>query len=117
MGKIADRFAQKQLWKCLEKIAAKATKVRGMNEIEIAQAKNDPRHAHKDLTTKGFFRGLCNRRDCLSDRDVEFYNWGSYAFYCQDCARMLNRENRPWTDSKDLCNRVTEEEARRCSVM
>jgi len=43
----------------------------------------------KDLGLKGRYGLLCNRTQCLSD-GATWYNRGSYAFYCEDCAHMLN---------------------------
>lgn len=47
---------------------------------------------------KGHYDGLCNRSACLTTRNVRFYNIGSYAFYCEDCAHLLNASNRRFKD-------------------
>ncbi|MFK3740913.1 hypothetical protein [Massilia sp. TN1-12] len=46
----------------------------------------------KALGLKGRWNLLCNRTQCLRTPAV-WYNRGSYAFYCEDCARELNRVN------------------------
>jgi hypothetical protein len=38
---------------------------------------------------KGKKAGSCNRRACQKPGAV-FYNRGSYAYYCGDCARLIN---------------------------
>jgi hypothetical protein len=45
------------------------------------------------LGLKGRWNLLCNRTQCLRPPAL-WYNRGSYAFYCDDCARDLNRVNR-----------------------
>lgn len=47
----------------------------------------------EELKTKGKFGGLCNRSCCLR-REAYWYNRGSYAYYCEDCARLINDEFR-----------------------
>lgn len=41
----------------------------------------------------GEYGGLCYRTVCQRPNAV-WWNRGSYHYYCEDCARMLNRENR-----------------------
>lgn len=48
---------------------------------------------------KGQYNGHCNRSACLRP-GATWYNRGSYAFYCEDCALMLNVANR--RDAYDL---------------
>jgi hypothetical protein len=50
---------------------------------------------------KGKKAGSCNRTACQRPGAV-WWNRGSYAFYCGDCAHMLNRANRDFPDG-DLC--------------
>jgi hypothetical protein len=50
---------------------------------------------------KGHYDGFCNRSACLSPDNVRFYNIGSYAFYCEDCAHLLNSTNRRFKDIND----------------
>lgn len=56
---------------------------------------------------KGQFLGACNRSACLAP-DADWYNRGSYAFYCRSCALMLNHANRHDEFCKDqpLCHWV-----------
>lgn len=46
----------------------------------------------KELGLKGRWNLLCNRTQCLRT-PATWYNRGSYAFYCADCARELNQCN------------------------
>lgn len=50
----------------------------------------DPKDFPKD---KGVWNGACNRSACLAYPAL-WYNRGSYAFYCEECAHMLNEVNR-----------------------
>lgn len=43
----------------------------------------------KELGLKGRWNLLCNRTQCLRT-PATWYNRGSHAFYCADCARELN---------------------------
>lgn len=68
---------------------------------------------------KGVYLGLCNWSACLAP-GANWYNRGSYAFYCEDCGLMLNHANRNDTFCKDapLCRPVeTEEDAATCYHM
>lgn len=47
----------------------------------------------EEMATKGMYGGLCNRSCCLS-REAYWYNRGSYAYYCENCARLINAEFR-----------------------
>lgn len=60
---------------------------------------------------KGQFNGSCNRRQCL-EPGASWYNRGSYAFYCEDCAHMLNHANRndEFCKTAPLCYLVTDAE-------
>ncbi len=49
---------------------------------------------------KGQFGGFCNRMDCLSPIDVCYFNYSTRKFYCEECATMLNEENKH--DSHEL---------------
>lgn len=42
---------------------------------------------------KGVWDGACNRSACLKYPAL-WYNRGSYAFYCEECAHMLNDANK-----------------------
>lgn len=46
-----------------------------------------------EMATKGTFGGLCNRSACLR-HDAYWWNRGSYAYYCEDCAYLINKEFR-----------------------
>lgn len=66
----------------------------------------------KRLGLKGRWNLLCNRTQCLRP-DAIWYNRGSYAFYCAECASMLNRENRRDAEEflgagEPLCIRVAD---------
>lgn len=68
----------------------------------------DPKDYPKD---KGIFNGACNRQACLS-YPATWYNRGSYAFYCEDCGRLLNHDNRndEFCKTEPLC-RIIETKA------
>lgn len=59
---------------------------------------------------KGKLHGTCNMSSCLSPDDVEWYNHGSLAYYCGDCARVLNYANFDSFDifGHDLCTHYEE---------
>ena len=42
---------------------------------------------------KGRKNGLCNRSACQSPTNVVWYNTGSYAYYCEECAKLINDRN------------------------
>jgi hypothetical protein len=68
---------------------------------------------------KGQYQGSCNRRACLAP-GANWYNRGSYAFYCEDCAFVLNDANRhdDFCKNEPLCYKVNStEEAKYCYVM
>lgn len=46
-----------------------------------------------EMATKGKFGGLCNRSACLR-HEAYWWNRGLYAYYCQDCAHLINKEFR-----------------------
>lgn len=49
---------------------------------------------------KGLKHGSCNRTRCQAPNAV-WYNYGSYAWYCKDCARDIGQDpmnKRHWTD-------------------
>jgi len=41
---------------------------------------------------KGKKGGSCNRRACQAP-GATWYNWGTRAYYCADCARLINEAN------------------------
>ena len=47
----------------------------------------------EELKTKGKYGGLCNRSCCLR-HEAYWWNRGSRAYYCEDCARLINQEFR-----------------------
>lgn len=47
----------------------------------------------EEMATKGKYGGLCNRSACLR-HEAYWWNRGSYAYYCQDCAALINRDFR-----------------------
>lgn len=75
----------------------------------------------KALGLKGRWNLVCNRTQCLRT-PATFYNRGSYAFYCSDCAQELNRVNardaERLGDGGPLCRNVgSAEEAANLHVM
>ena len=69
----------------------------------------------KKLGLKGRWNLLCNVTQCLRT-PATWYNRGSYAFYCPDCARDLNRVNardaeRLLGAGQALCIQITTPEA------
>lgn len=73
----------------------------------------------KALKLKGRWNLVCNRTQCLRT-PATWYNRGSYAYYCADCAHMLNRANAGDEFCKDrpLCRNVqSAEEAANLHVM
>lgn len=51
---------------------------------------------------KGKKHGLCNRTACQSPKNVVWYNFGTYAYYCPECAKLINKANKGIVDY-DLC--------------
>jgi transposase-like protein len=43
---------------------------------------------------KGDYKGLCNFSSCKSNKLATWYHFSTQKYYCEDCARMLNRENK-----------------------
>lgn len=67
------------------------------------------------LGLKGRWNLLCNVTQCLRT-PATWYNRGSHAFYCEDCARMLNRVNARDAEEllgkgEKLCIQITTPEA------
>lgn len=54
-----------------------------MDNIEIEAPNND---------VKGAFNGICNMSSCTSKLPANWYNHGSYAYYCKKCAIRLNSD-------------------------
>lgn len=59
----------------------------------------------KHVKKKGHKNGLCNRSSCLSPDNVIWYNLGSYAYYCPDCANLINKSNFN-TEGYNLCEKT-----------
>ena len=57
-----------------------------VNEHGIARSQSE-------METKGKYGGLCNRSACLA-HNAFWWNRGSRAYYCQDCAYLINKEFR-----------------------
>lgn len=61
----------------------------------------------------GEYKELCFRTVCQRP-NATWWNRGSYSYYCEDCARMLNRENsrfgEKWEDGRPMCVERTSEE-------
>jgi hypothetical protein len=43
---------------------------------------------------KGEYKGVCNFTACKSGLPATWYHFSTMHYYCEDCARMLNRENK-----------------------
>lgn len=62
------------------------------------QADGDPglliskRQARGTAFDKGWFRGSCNTTACQRP-GAEWFNHSTRAYYCEDCAHVLNRVN------------------------
>lgn len=41
---------------------------------------------------KGYFNGTCNLTRCKTGLPATWYNHGSMAYYCEDCAKELNAD-------------------------
>lgn len=72
---------------------------------------------------KGQRGGSCNRRACQAP-GANYYNRGSYAFYCQSCAVELNRANagaflscEAAKDGRPMCIRVEPDDPTNYHVM
>lgn len=104
MGKIAERFRVRQL------------RIRDESKgMTLAQALTEGKQK-----VKGLYDGLCNRTACQTPRGVHYYNKYSYAFYCADCAHLLNETNARFKDADDgapFVHLKTAEEALNCYVM
>ena len=55
----------------------------------------------KELGLKGRWNLLCNRTQCLRT-PATWYNRGSHAFYCEDCAHELNHDSFNARDAERL---------------
>lgn len=65
-------------------------------------------------STKGQFEGICNMSSCKSNLPATWYNHGSYAYYCQKCAKRLNSDPFNYRDAMrmfghDLCTKGKKE--------
>lgn len=63
---------------------------------------------------KGKFGGHCNMSSCLAP-GADWYNHGSNAYYCEDCAHMLNNDQFNKRDAMamfghDLCTKEEKKE-------
>lgn len=63
------------------------------------------------MKTKGELNGACNLSACTSGLPATYYNHGSYAHYCEHCAKRLNSDpyNKDWAFKNlghDLCTLV-----------
>lgn len=53
---------------------------------------------------KGTFRGTCNVSSCKTGEPATWYNHGSYAYYCPQCAGRLNADPYNHRDAMRLFN-------------
>lgn len=140
MGKIADRFTLKRRLNHAPGGASGVIRQGGTPTLDriqrllsdIANARSGShdtmaRHERmsalaneaRGLGLKGRYMQLCNRTQCLAP-NADWYNRGSYAFYCEDCAHMLNHANRhdEFCKGEPLCRLIeTAEEAAKLHVM
>jgi hypothetical protein len=110
MGKIHQRFVEKQMQQMRQQDYEKHTGVTLAESLKTNTVEK----------FKGYYDGLCNRSACLSHINVRFYNTGSYAFYCEDCAHLLNQTNAKFKDINNGAPYVTlktPEEAAELHVM
>lgn len=43
---------------------------------------------------KGDYMGRCNLTACNSGEPATWYHFSTQRYYCEECARMLNKENK-----------------------
>lgn len=95
----------------------------GIDTMERHELMQELAAEAKSLGLKGKWNLLCNRTQCLHI-GATWYNRGSHAFYCPDCADMLNNDSfngrdaeRLFGPGQKLCVFVaTEEEAAKLHV-
>ncbi len=75
-----------------DKVAA-ALKATGVKEEMLHVNERGVTRTLAEMQTKGRFGGLCNRSACLR-HEAYWWNRGSRAYYCQDCAHLINSEFR-----------------------
>jgi hypothetical protein len=46
----------------------------------------------QDKNNKGIKDGKCNLSSCKTNQPATWYNHGSYAYYCEECAIRLNTD-------------------------
>lgn len=49
----------------------------------------------KDGELRGYYAGPCNRAACQAP-NARWFNRSTRAFYCESCAKLINRENPPF---------------------
>ena len=47
---------------------------------------------------KGYYKGVCNFTTCKSGQPATWFNFSTLRYYCEDCARMLNKENQAYAE-------------------
>lgn len=80
MGKIAERFRKNQ-----------AEDRRQSNHYKTVINSAVSKQPIPETQKKGHYNGLCNRSACLAP-GATWYNRGSYAFYCANCAWDLSND-------------------------
>lgn len=53
---------------------------------------------------KGTWGGTCNRTACKSEEHARWYNRSTRKYYCEDCARLINRMNPEGTIGHGIVN-------------
>jgi len=107
MGKIAERFRIKTIkpLQCtvsvpyVNTISGAAMESKWMAELD--------RFKERELESKGKQNGKCNVTACNSGLPATWYNKIMDAYYCPDCAKLINWS--PLEDGTYLCSPPVEE--------
>jgi hypothetical protein len=87
-----------------ERLSALITKIVDADNLDTGarhELMSDLANEAKALGLKGCWNLLCNRTQCLRP-DATWYNRGSHAFYCAECAHMLNNDRFNGRDAERL---------------
>lgn len=79
---------------------------RTVSKVSPWEVKAKPVLPKQDLSTKGHYMGLCNRSACLAPKPT-WWNTGSYAYYCGDCAFDINYYGCRKFNEPEICHKVT----------
>ena len=92
MPHIRNQAASHRVSVRTEKVAD-ALKATGVKEGMLHVTERGITRSLDEMKTKGKWGGLCNRSACLA-HNAFWWNRGSRAYYCQDCAHLINQEFR-----------------------